>query len=167
MGHCLRLTRCSANFIALGTTSATHAQKNWRTFGHDLAGTRHSTLQPSDSKDFTKLVCVWTDYMDAGAPPLAVATPTPGSSGAGDTVAGTATASRGRGGRGGRGAPGGDGGNSEASPLVIGGMTYMTIGACKVVALAPDSGKDIWAYTWAYTDGKRCSRSGYAGINGI
>jgi quinoprotein glucose dehydrogenase len=93
--------------------------------------------------------------MDAGAAPAAVTAPAAGSSDAGDAVAGGPPGGRGRGGRGGRGGAGG-GGNSEVSPLVIDGVMYLTTGGSKVVALEPESGKEIWAY--AVTDGAPATR---------
>src|SRR5690242_15453087 len=78
------------------------AQTDWPTFGHDLGGSRYSTLKQIDTKNVTKLQRAWTYHMSAAAAPA----PAPGSSEAGDAVEG----GRGRGGRGGRGG-GGRGGN--------------------------------------------------------
>src|SRR5215468_5972690 len=75
--------------------------------------------------------------MSQGAPAAASAAPAPGSSEAGDAVSG----GRGRSGRGGRG-----GGNSEVSPLVINGVMYLTTGGGRVVALEPETAKEIWSY---------------------
>src|SRR5580704_3425763 len=105
--------------LAASVLSGTAAgQTDWPTFGHDLAGTRYSTLKQIDSTNVTKLVRVWTYHMNADAPPRAAAVPAPGSSDAGDAVAGGPPVGRGRG----RGPGGGGGGNSEVSPLVIDGV---------------------------------------------
>src|SRR5580704_13198527 len=117
--------------VAFGTLA--YAQTDWPTFGHDLAGTRYSTLKQIDTKNVTTLVRAWTYHMNAGSPPPATAAPAPGSSEANDAVEGRG---RGRGGRGGRGGPGG-GTNNEVSPLVIDGVMYITTGARKVAALEP------------------------------
>src|SRR5436305_583524 len=94
-------------------TMAAFGQTDWPTYGHDLAGTRYSTLKQIDAKNVTKLERAWTYHMSVAAPAApAAAAPAAGSSEAGDAVEG----GRGRGGRGGRG--GGRGGNSEVSPLV-------------------------------------------------
>src|SRR5690242_11918521 len=87
-----------------------HGQTDWPTFGHDLAGTRYSTLKQIDPSNVAKLTRIWTYHMSATAPQAAV----PGSSEAGDAAEGGRGRGRGRGGRGG-------GGNSEVSPLVING----------------------------------------------
>src|SRR5580700_2624277 len=97
MEHSLRITLRSASLVIVYMAApAAYAQKDWPTFGHDLAGTRYSTLKQIDAKNVTRLVRAWTYHMTAGAPaPVAVA-PAPGSSDAGDAAAG----GRGRGGRG-------------------------------------------------------------------
>src|ERR1700722_18577306 len=105
----LRMTmRSTIVYIALTAASAAYAQKDWPTFGHDLAGTRYSTLKQIDAKNVDKLARAWTYHMNAGAAPPEAVAPAAGSSDAGDAVAG-----RGRGGRGGRGAPGGGGGGGN------------------------------------------------------
>src|SRR5947208_14259897 len=91
---------------------AAQAQTDWPTFGHDLGGSRYSTLKQVDTKNVTKLVRAWTYHMSAAASAPTAPTPAAGSSEAGDAVEG----GRGRGGRGGRG--GGRRGNAEVAPLV-------------------------------------------------
>ena len=86
MDHSLRFTMRSAAYV----------QRDWP--------------KQVDTKNVTKLVRAWTYHMDAGAhrdagvPAGEVAAAAPGTSEAGDAVAG-----RGRGGRGGRGDPGAGG----------------------------------------------------------
>src|SRR5207248_6553811 len=96
-------------FAAALLAGAACAQTDWPTFGHDLGGSRYSTLKQIDSKNVTRLVRAWTYHMNGAASPAAPV-PAAGSSEAADAVEG----GRGRGGRGGRG--GGRGGNSEVSP---------------------------------------------------
>jgi quinoprotein glucose dehydrogenase len=52
-------------FIAFTAASTAYAQKDWPTFGHDLAGARYSTLKQIDTKNVTKLVRAWTYHMNA------------------------------------------------------------------------------------------------------
>src|SRR5436853_475856 len=122
-------------FAIAGLAGLACAQTDWPTYGHDLAGSRYSTLKQIDATNVTKLTRAWTYHMSVAAAP----TPAAGSSEAGDAVEG----GRGRGGRGGRGG-GGRGGNSEVSPLVIGGVMYLTTGAGRVVALEPETAKELW-----------------------
>ena len=124
---------------AAGLVLAAWGQTDWPTFGHDLAGTRYSTLKQIDTKNVGKLVRAWTYHMSADA--QAATPPVAGSSEAGDAVEG----GRGRGGRGGRGG-GGRGGNSEVSPLIVNGVMYLTTGGGRVVALEPETAKEIWTY---------------------
>ncbi len=119
---------------------AAFGQSDWPTFGHDPGGTRYSTLKQVDASNVNKLTRAWTYHMSVTAAPAAAA-PVAGSSEAGDAVEG----GRGRGGRGGRGG-GGRGGNSEVSPLVIGGVMYLTTGGGRVVALEPETAKELWTF---------------------
>ena len=139
------------SYVTLATLAmvgVAFGQNDWPTFGHDLAGTRYSTLKQIDATNVNKLVRAWTYHMTADAPPAApAAVPAAGSSEAGDAALGGRAGGRGRGGRGG----GGGGGGSEVSPLVIGGVMYLTTGGRKVVALEPETGKETWAYN--VTDG--------------
>src|SRR5262249_51082366 len=112
-----------------GLAGVACGQTDWPTFGHDLGGSRYFTLKQIDTANVTKLVRAWTYHMNAAAPQA----PAAGSSEAGDAVQG----GRGRGGRGGRG------GNSEVSPLVIDGVMYLTTGGGKVIALEPETSKEI------------------------
>jgi quinoprotein glucose dehydrogenase len=42
---------------------------------------------------------------------------------------------------------GGAGGSSETTPLMVGGMLYMTTAYKRVVALEPETGKEIWSFS--------------------
>src|SRR5947209_3308060 len=125
--------------LAAGLAAAAFGQNDWPTFGHDLGGTRYSTLKQIDAKNVAKLVRAWTYHMTVEGAPVAAA-PAPGDSAAGDAAAG----GRGRGGRGARG--GGGGRNSEVVPLVINGVMYITTAYGRVAALEPETAKEIWTY---------------------
>src|SRR5262245_42111782 len=126
--HVMTLVRIG--IAVAGLSGLAFAQTDWPTFGHDLGGSRYSALKQIDATNVTKLVRAWTYHMsESAAPAAAPQAPAAGSSEAGDAVEG----GRGRGGRGGRG--GGRGGNAEVTPLVIGGVMYLTTGAGRVVAL--------------------------------
>ncbi len=135
---------------------AAFGQSDWPTFGHDPGGTRYSTLKQIDASNVNKLARAWTYHMSVTAAPAAAA-PAAGSSEAGDAVEG----GRGRGGRGGRGG-GGRGGNSEVSPLVIGGVMYLTTGGGRVVALEPETAKELWTLR---REGRRAGHA-WAGVLG-
>src|SRR5581483_9765718 len=70
--------------LAAGLSAAAFGQTDWPTFGHDLGGSRYSTLKQIDTSNVTKLVRAWTYHMSAGAAPTAApAAPAAGSSEAG------------------------------------------------------------------------------------
>ena len=129
------LLACAA-ILALAPTS--HAQTDWPTYGHDLAGTRYSPLRQITPANVTQLQRAWTYHMTVEAAPVVV--PPPNAVNDAAIPAG----GRGRGGRGGRG--GGFGGQrqSQVSPLVIGGVMYLTTAYNRVVALEPETAKELW-----------------------
>ena len=119
----------SISAVALAACAAALAQNDWPTYGRDLAGTRYSPLKQIDSGNVSKLVRAWTYHMTAES--TAPKRPAEGN----EVPAGPG---RGRGGGGGR--------VSEVSPLIIGGVMYITTGYGRVVALEPETGKPIWTY---------------------
>jgi quinoprotein glucose dehydrogenase len=93
--------------LSAAVCTAAFGQADWPTYGHDLAGTRYSTLKQINIQNVSKLARAWTYHMDPYR-------------------------------RGGRA--------WEVSPLVIGGVMYLTTSASKVVALDADRGNEIWSY---------------------
>jgi glucose dehydrogenase len=87
-------------------------------YRHDLAGTGYSPLTQIDTKNVANLSRVWIYSLQSDAPPAAAAP----------------------GGRGGAGAV-----NSEVTPIVVNGVMYLPA-ANRVVALEPETGKEIWRY---------------------
>jgi glucose dehydrogenase len=100
---------------------ALYAQTDWPTYGHDPGSTRYSPLKQITQKNVAKLARSWTYHMNAPVTPAAEAT---------------------RGGRGG----GGRARSSEATPIVVNGIMYLPTPYGRVVALQPETGKEIWAY---------------------
>ncbi len=115
--------------VAVAACAVAFAQNDWPTYGRDLAGTRYSPLKQINSGNVSKLVRAWTYHMSAESA-------APERPAEGNEV---------EGGRG-RGRGGGGGRTSEVSPLIIGGVMYLTTGYGRVVALEPESGKPIWTY---------------------
>lgn len=90
---------------------------DWPMYRHDLAGTGYSPLTQIDAGNVARLTQVWTYRLQSDAP----APPTtPG--------------------RGGQGAI-----NSQATPIVVNGVMYVPA-ANRVVALDPDTGKELWSH---------------------
>jgi quinoprotein glucose dehydrogenase len=90
---------------------------DWPMYRHDLAGTGYSPLTQIDTKNVANLTQVWTYRLQSDAPAAAAS--------------------------GGRGGPGGT--NSQATPIVVNGVMYLPA-ANRVVALEPETGKEIWQY---------------------
>jgi glucose dehydrogenase len=89
---------------------------DWTMYRYDSAGTGYSPLSQIDTRNVATLSQAWTFSLQSDAP---------------------ATAARGRGG------PGGV--NSEATPIVVGGIMYVPT-ANRVVALESETGKEVWSY---------------------
>jgi glucose dehydrogenase len=103
--------------------SALQAQTDWPVYGHDPGGMRYSPLKQITPKNVTKLHEVWT------YDPQAPVTDAPA--------------------RGGRG--GGRGGaarmrKSEATPLVVGDVMYLSTAFNRVVALELETGQKLWEF---------------------
>ena len=91
---------------------------DWPMYRYDNAGTGYSPLAQIDTKNVGNLSQAWTFSLQSDAPPAANP--------------------RGRGGAGGV--------NSEATPIVVGGVMYVPT-ANRIVALESETGKVIWSYT--------------------
>jgi quinoprotein glucose dehydrogenase len=104
---------------------------DWPMYRHDYAGTGYSPLTQITVRNVATLAPAWTYRLQSDAPPAPSA-----------------------GGRGGAGA----GVNSQATPIVVNGVMYLPA-ADRVVALHPDTGKEIWRHQVA---GGTPSRRGVA-----
>ncbi len=94
---------------------ATGTGTDWPIYRHDAAGTGYSSLRQVNTTNVANLTRVWTVSLQGDLAPAAT-------------------------GRGGAG-----GANSEATPIVVGGVMYVPA-ANRVVALEPDTGKEIWRH---------------------
>jgi quinoprotein glucose dehydrogenase len=98
-------------------------QTDWPTYGHDAGSTRHSPLKQINPDNVSKLVRAWTYHLTPKDQPAEAA-------GAGQ-----------RGGGGGQ--------RSEATPIIVDGVMYLPTPNNRVIALDPETGKEIWSYTIA------------------
>src|SRR5438477_2812606 len=94
--------------------TAAAAGADWPMYRHDQSGTGYSPLTQIDAKNVGTLARAWTYSLQSDAP----APPTAG--------------------RGGAAGP-----NSEATPIVVNGVMYLPA-ASRVVALEPETGKELW-----------------------
>src|ERR1700744_954058 len=123
-------------FLTTALTSAVlHAQvtkdagADWPLYTHDLAGSHYSPLKQINATNVGKLALAWSWKLQA------------------DTVVSTAGRGVGRGGV-----------NSEATPIVVNGVMYLPA-ANRIVALEPETGREIWSYP---VGGAGLSRRGVA-----
>jgi len=122
--------------LALATPSVTVEQSpaaandgSWPMFRHDSAGTGYSPLAQITAANVGRLARVWTYRLQAPGAPA----PTAARGGAGGV-------------------------NSEATPIVVNGVMYLPA-ANRVVALEPETGKELWQHAIA---GGAPSRRGVA-----
>src|SRR3954466_3910229 len=113
---------------------------DWPTYGHDPGGMRYSPLKQITAANVAQLKPAWT-YKEVAPTPAAAA---PGAQeeaqrqaeGAGPPPGAPPNARR----RGPRPA------TSEATPLVADGLMFVTTAYKRVVALEPETGKEVWGY---------------------
>jgi len=91
---------------------------DWPMYHRDFAGTGYSPLAQITTQNVANLTSAWTYRLQSDAPPAAAA--------------------KGKG-------KGPGGANSEATPIVVNGVMYLP-GAGRIVALDPETGKEIWDY---------------------
>src|SRR5215470_12009705 len=111
--------------VAVGITGMAQQQNNrrspdadWPTYNRDLAGTRYSPLTQINATNVSRLTQVWTYRL---RPAAGVAVP------AVDRPASAAEIFH------------------QITPIVVNGVMYMPSGN-RVVALEPETGKEIWRY---------------------
>ena len=115
------------------------AQSDWATYGGDLAGTRYSPLKQIDTGNVSKLDRAWTYHM------AVVGVPAQQSFREGNEVPPSRPATGAR--------PGGvnpfaglSRRTSGVTPLVINDVMFITTSYGRVVALQPETGREIWIY---------------------
>src|SRR5215468_9118743 len=94
---------------------AVPASADWPMYRHDHAGTGYSPLSQIDTRNVSNLRQAWTFSLQSDV----AAAPAGGRGGAGGAL------------------------NSEATPIVLGGVMYVPT-ANRVVALDSETGKEIW-----------------------
>ena len=114
-----------AGILALLISSALLGQTDWPMYGNDPGSMRHSPLSRIDTSNVRNLARAWTYHMSEGAAP---ATPPPA----------TATGGGRRRQR-----------TSQATPIMANGMLFMPTPYNSVVAVEPETGKELWRYRLA------------------
>jgi glucose dehydrogenase len=106
-----------ALFSALAFSFALYAQNDWPVYGHDLTNQRYSTLSQINTNNVAKLAQAWSFVPNSNPSPRPA----------------------------GRGARLGFG--FEGTPLVINGVMYLVTSFQSLVALDPETGKQIWVFS--------------------
>ena len=117
---------------AILAQSTKTSASEWPTYNRDLSGTRYSPLSQINARNVTKLAQAWSYTLRDPAP---------------------AGAAKGKGKGGAGGGPA-----SEVTPIFVNGVLYLP-GADRIVALEPETGKEIWRYQ---ASGAAPSRRGVA-----
>ncbi|HTH47306.1 MAG TPA: pyrroloquinoline quinone-dependent dehydrogenase [Candidatus Limnocylindria bacterium] len=99
---------------------AASGQNDWPMFGHDFSSTRYSPLTQIRVSNVGKLQQAWVYHLKKESEPSR----------------NTATPNR-----------GGRMRNSESTPIVVDGVLYMNTPYNAVVALDPETGKEIWSHS--------------------
>ncbi len=146
--------------VAVAPAATAFAQTDWPTFGHDAGGQRYSPLKQITPANAPDLKVAWVYHMKpAGAPefmpsergpggppgarrPGGAPGAAPSGAAAPDNAAAQAAAEGMRPAR----RPSRFAA-SEVTPIVAGGLMYVSTPYSRVVALEPASGKEVWAYT--------------------
>ncbi len=105
---------------------------DWPTYGHDKGGQRHSPLTEITPENVKQLAPVWVYHMK---PPAQAATSDPNAEAQSQAEGAGGAFSRRRSRFAG----------SQATPLVVDGRMYVSTPYGRVVALDPETGKEIWA----------------------
>lgn len=106
-------------FLLILLSLPAFAQTDWPMFSHDYASTRYSPLNQISTQNVQRIERAWTYHMKkAGPHPIAA----------------------------GQVGKGGGRRSSEATPIVVGDVLYMPTPYGTVIALEPETGKEIWTY---------------------
>ena len=143
------------------------AQNDWPTYGHDVGGQRYSPLNQITAANVGDLKVAWVYHMKPasapelmpsdrfGLPPPGMSPAQAGQGGAQSTQPGTPQASTPPDNAAAQAAAEGSRPArrrsrylaTEVTPIVAGGLMYVSTPYSRVVALDPINGKEVWAYT--------------------
>jgi len=118
---------------------------DWPTYGHDPGGMRYSPLAQINTTNVTHLTAAWTYGMRpaSAAPPADAAASRDATPGSVDAAQADRRLAEGAGPFARRRARFSA---SQATPLVVGGLLYLSTPYRRVVALEPETGREVWTY---------------------
>jgi len=121
LGEAMPVTRlcCALLLVFIGVSVPSWGQTDWPMYNHDPASTRYSPLNQINTQNVQKLTAAWTYHMKKD--------------GRQSHTAGAL-------------GHGGSRRSSEATPIVVNGVMYFPTPYGTIVALDPETGKEIWSY---------------------
>jgi quinoprotein glucose dehydrogenase len=133
-------------FLSVAAIAAAQSQTDWPYYGHDPGGTGYSALKQINTGNVNKLRVVWTydtrpETAATIAPPVTPPAETPVTSATTPPEPPRRVPPRNR--------------ASQSTPLVVGGVMYMSTPYGHVVALDAETGKKIWEYETTNTPAGR------------
>ena len=124
----LAITVLALTVLAAAIAPVADAQRDWPVYGHDPGGLQYSPLQEIDTRNVAKLQVAWTyDTRPAAVPASEGVEARP--------------APRNR--------------ASQATPLMVGDVLYLSTPYNRVIAMEPETGRKIWEYESEYTPSGR------------
>jgi quinoprotein glucose dehydrogenase len=125
-----------AGLVLLAASLEAHAAEptDWPTYGHDPGGMRYSPLSQINVSNVARLAPAWTYSMRPASNPPAEAEATDDSARRAAAEGAPLPRRRNR------------LGASQATPLVVGGLLYLSTPYRKVVALEPETGHEVWHF---------------------
>ncbi|MDE2596642.1 MAG: pyrroloquinoline quinone-dependent dehydrogenase [Sphingomonadales bacterium] len=130
----MRLGWLGLTGLLLSASALASPEGDWPTYGHDKGGQRHSPLREITPANVASLIPAWTYHMKPPADPAA-----------GDANAEAQRQAEGLGGAPNISRRRSRFAGSQVTPLVVGGRMFVSTPYGRVVALDPDSGKELWA----------------------
>jgi glucose dehydrogenase len=125
-------------FVLVAGATALPAQTDWPMYGHDPGGMRYSPLKQIDGKNVSKLALAWSYDTQAPVQPEVQPTNQPQAPAPAGAARRPPRLRR-----------------TSTTPLVIGGVMYMSTAYNRVIAFEPESGNKLWEYDSAHTPAMR------------
>ncbi|MBD3836703.1 pyrroloquinoline quinone-dependent dehydrogenase [Brevundimonas sp.] len=145
MGVALQAVALAVVPAAQARQAAVAANGDWSTYGHDKGGMRYSPLTQITPANVAQLQPAWTFHMRPAA-----ATEASSATGAAAQAQAVSEGVAPPAARPGGGSPFGVSASgfaaSQVTPLVVDGLMYLTTPYKRVVALEPETGREVWAY---------------------
>lgn len=136
--------------LVWGSAVAQSTANEWPTHGHDAGAMRYSPLTQISPANVASLRPAWSYHLSAPAAPVSTPDRAEAAQIVAEGVVNPVTGARRRPRR---------GLTSELTPIVAGGLMYVTTTDRRVVALEPETGREVWSH--------QVTTSGAPGFRGV